>query len=221
LQRSRHPPVRSPLYPRWANTAYRLALIAIVVTAAAVICLPMLYVRTTYNTSQFIPWAQPVEFDHRHHVRDNGIECLYCHSAAERSPNAGVPTTGVCMGCHGQIWNQSPLLAVVRRSYFSGTPLNWKRVHDLPDFVYFDHSVHIARGIGCEHCHGDVGRMARVVQTQPLTMGWCLDCHRSARALPPAHAPSDAFKASIAMFTDWRAPDRSITSLTTCTACHR
>lgn len=198
----------------------------LVAGAAAAVLGPILYVRTTYNTNQFVQWSQPVEFDHRHHVRDDGIECLYCHSAAERSSNAGVPATEVCMGCHTQIWNQSPLLEVVRRSYFSGTPVNWKRVHDLPDFVYFDHSVHVARGIACENCHGDVGRMARVAQVQPLTMGWCLDCHReSQRTTPPTPprrvVPDNAWEASWRMIFKNVAGDRDVTGLTTCTACHR
>jgi hypothetical protein len=213
--------VLKPLYPRGANTVYRLALLALVAIPASLVLGPMLYVRTSYNTSQFVPWDQPVEFDHRHHARDDGIECLYCHSAAERSASAGVPTTAVCMGCHAQIWNQSPLLDVVRRSYFAGAPIDWKRVHDVPDFVYFDHSVHIARGVDCAHCHGDVGAMARVVQVQPLTMGWCLDCHRAAQALPPPHAPDNSWEASIDMFTDTARDNRTVTPLTTCTACHR
>jgi hypothetical protein len=210
------------LYPRWSNTAYRLALLGLVLGAASLLVVPMIYVRTPYNTSQFVPWDQPVEFDHRHHVRDGGIECLYCHSAAERSAAAGVPATAVCMGCHAQIWNQSPQLEVVRRSYFSGEPIPWKRVHDLPDFVYFDHSVHVTRGIPCERCHGDVGRMPRVVQVQPLTMGWCLDCHRDPDAeIRRGALPSDSWQATTDMFTDGLAQHRDVTLLTTCTACHR
>jgi hypothetical protein len=214
--------VTSPLYPSWANTAYRLAIAALVLGVGSLVAGPMLYVRTTYNTSQLVPWEQPVEFDHRHHVRDGGIECLYCHSAAERSPSAGMPTTGVCMGCHAQIWNHSPLLEPVRRSYFSDQPINWKRVHDLPDHVYFDHSVHVTRGIGCETCHGDVSQMARVMQTQPLTMGWCLDCHRDSRfEIVPRRGPDNAWQASVAMFSDSPSKHRAITALITCTACHR
>jgi hypothetical protein len=214
------------LYPLWANTAYRLVLLGVALCVVGAVVGPMLYVRTTYNTSQFVPWEQPVEFDHRHHVRDDGIECLYCHSAAERSPNAGVPTTAVCMGCHTQIWSDSPLLAVVRRSYFSGRPIDWKRVHDLPDFVYFDHSVHVARGIDCTTCHGDVGSMPRVMQTQPLTMGWCLDCHRDSEQLgllekPSREVPRNTFEASMAMLFKSPSSERRITSLITCTACHR
>lgn len=211
------------LYPRWANTVYRITLVALLLIAASIVIVPMLYVRSTYNTYQFVPWDQPVEFDHRHHVRDDGIECLYCHSSAERSPNAGIPPTAVCMGCHAQIWNESPLLEVVRRSYFSGTPINWKRVHDLPDFVYFNHSVHVTQGIACEHCHGDVSQMPRVMQVQPLTMGWCLDCHREAHALkiPSPVIPRNAWDASREMLDATPAGNRSITPLITCTACHR
>jgi hypothetical protein len=210
------------LYPPWSNTAYRLVLLGLAFGVIAIVVGPMLYVRTSYNTSQFVAWDQPVEFDHRHHVRDDGIECLYCHSAAERSPNAGVPTTGVCMGCHAQIWSESPLLALVRRSYFSGVPIDWKRVHDLPDFVYFDHSVHVVRGIDCANCHGDVGGMPRVMQTQPLTMGWCLDCHRDSHdAISPRAVPRNTFEASLAMLFETPSPDRRITPLVTCTACHR
>lgn len=213
----------TPLYPRWSNTVYRVAVVAILAIPVALIAGPMLWVRTTYNTNQFVPWDQPVEFDHRHHSRDDGIECLYCHSAAERSASAGVPTTGLCMGCHAQIWNQSPLLDTVRRSYFSGQPINWKRVHDVPDFVYFNHAVHVTQGIACENCHGDVGQMARVMQVQPLTMGWCLDCHRRASQVkaPTTSIPADSWEASVDMFRATPTDDRSVTPLTTCTACHR
>ena len=212
----------SSLYSSWSNTVYRAVIVALLLGAASLVIVPMLYVRTPYNTSQFMPWEQPVEFDHRHHVRDDGIECLYCHAAAEKSASAGVPATEVCMGCHNQIWNQSPLLEIVRRSYFSGAPINWRRVHDLPDFTYFNHSVHVARGVTCEHCHGDVGQMARVVQVQPLTMGWCVDCHRASyERIPPASVPSDTWEASVDMFKDSPGGFRDVTLLTTCTACHR
>ena len=211
-----------PLYPRWSTTVYRLVLVGLAIGATLLVIGPMTYARSAYATSQFEPWDQPVEFDHRHHVRDAGIQCLYCHSAAERGPYAGVPATVVCMGCHAQVWDNSPLLEVVRRSYFSGRPINWKRVHQVPDFVYFNHSVHIARGLPCERCHGDVSTMPRVVQVQPLTMGWCLDCHRDPdAAIPRTVVPSNTWNAAIAMFFKPVARNRDITALTTCTACHR
>jgi hypothetical protein len=212
----------APLYPSWSNTVYRLALLGLLLGLASLVVVPMIYVRTPYNTSQLVQWEQPVEFDHRHHVRDDGIECLYCHPNAERGPSAGVPSTGVCMGCHNQIWNQSPLLELVRRSYFTGQPISWKRVHDLPDFVYFDHSIHVQRPIACERCHGDVGSMPRVVQVQPLTMGWCLDCHRQPDvAIPESRVPHNTWEATFEMFVRRPAANRDITRLTTCTACHR
>jgi len=214
--------VYPPLYPRWATSVYRLVLLLLVGGAAALVIAPMTYVRTPYNTNQFETYDQPVEFDHRHHVRDDGIQCVYCHSSVERSPNAGVPTTGVCMGCHAQIWNDSPLLEVVRRSYFSGRPINWKRVHDLPDFVYFDHSVHIARGVPCKRCHGDVEQMPHTMQVQPLTMNWCLDCHRDPDAgIADLSIPANMLEATGRNFFKRVVTDRDVTSLTTCSACHR
>ena len=186
------------LFPPWANTAFGLTLAAIGATLTAVVAAPMIYMRTSYASHVGDPIAQPVEFDHRHHVRDDGIACLYCHPGAEASAQAGVPATEVCMGCHGQVWPDSPLLAPVRASYFSGQPIAWKRVHALPDFVYFHHGVHTQAGIACARCHGAVEDMARVARARSMTMQWCLDCHRE------------------------QTPDRrAITALTTCSACHR
>lgn len=215
------------LFPPWTNTAVKIALIAGASAAIGGLALLMIYVRTPYQTRQMTPVNQPVEFDHRHHVSDDEIDCLYCHREATHSPTAGIPATEVCMGCHAQIWNDSPLLEPVRRSYFSGQPIPWNRVHDLPDFVYFDHSVHVTSGVGCVMCHGRVERMARVYQVAPLTMQWCLDCHRD-----PAKALSGRAEATLEFSTMWGAtwsalePEppgerREITALTTCTACHR
>jgi hypothetical protein len=121
---------------------------------------------------------QPVPFSHDHHVSGLGIDCRYCHTTVETSAFAGIPSTEICMGCHSQIWNDSPLLAPVRESYRSGEPLRWTRVHDLPDFAYFDHSIHVAKGIACESCHGRVDRMPLMRKAYSLQMEWCLDCHR-------------------------------------------
>src|SRR5262249_10487896 len=120
----------------------------------------------------------PIPFDHRHHVRDDGIDCLFCHDGADRSAYAGIPGADRCMGCHAQIWNDSSLIAPIRDSAATGRAIRWRRVHSLPDFVYFDHSIHVTRGIGCVECHGDVDNMAAVFQVHRLNMSWCLDCHR-------------------------------------------
>ncbi len=124
------------------------------------------------------PLEQPVKFDHRHHVRDDGIDCLYCHNDARRAPFAGIPATSVCVGCHAQIWTSSPELVKVRESALSGVPIVWRRVTNMPQHVFFNHSIHLAKGVGCVSCHGRVDQMAAVYQAKPLLMSECLDCHR-------------------------------------------
>ncbi len=211
------------LFPPWTNTATRVVLIAVSVGLVALVTVPIMYARSPYATGQSDPLLQPVQFDHRHHVRDDGIDCRYCHAEVERAPYAGIPATDVCLGCHDQIWNDSVLLAPVRDSFTAGQPLAWQRVHSLPDFVYFDHSIHVDKGIGCVSCHGRVDDMAAVYQVAPLTMGWCLDCHRNPE---PNLRPRD----QITSMT-WRAesPERTAElarfygtrHLTHCSACHR
>lgn len=204
-----------------------MALIALAAAPLVLIIALLVYVRTPWNTYEFYPFDQPVQFDHRHHVVDDEIDCLYCHSAAETSEYAGVPPTEVCMGCHLQIWNDSPLLAPVIRSYFSGRPISWKRVHRLADFVYFNHSAHVQRGVGCVHCHGRVDRMPRVYRVAPLSMSWCLDCHRNPaeqlRRGPRGPGYGSMWGATVEDMNLPEIPDdpRAITYLTTCTACHR
>jgi Cytochrome c7 and related cytochrome c len=167
-----------PLFPIWSDTLFRVCLF---VAAAGVVSIPvamMLWVRTPYVTGEQDPIEQPIPFDHRHHVRDDGIDCLYCHYEATRSKSAGVPPTSLCMNCHSQVWQRSARLAPVRASWFSDEPLRWGRVHRLPQYTYFDHSAHVSHGVGCAECHGRVDLMGQVYAVAPLTMGWCLDCHR-------------------------------------------
>jgi hypothetical protein len=166
------------LFPPWSNTAFRLVIVLGFASSAGALASAFVFVRTPWRRKEFEALDQPVEFDHRHHAQDAGIDCRYCHDTVEKAATAGVPSTDKCMGCHAQIWNQSPMLEPVRRSYFSRMPIAWNRVYDLPDFVYFDHSAHVRHGVGCVTCHGRVDKMARVVQVTPLTMEWCLDCHR-------------------------------------------
>jgi hypothetical protein len=138
----------------------------------------MVVARTPLAHAQREPIAQPLEFDHRHHAGDDGIDCRYCHEGAWVGPHAGVPPLERCMGCHAQIWNESPQLELLRDAWFTQKPIVWARVHRLADFAFFDHSAHVRHGVGCSTCHGRVDQMAVVEQVSELTMGWCLDCHR-------------------------------------------
>lgn len=209
-------------FPRWANSAFWAALAALAVLAMAVPVVPMILARTPIVTGQYRPIPQPVPFDHRHHVRDDGIDCRYCHDLVERSRYAGVPPTERCLNCHSQIWNTSPLLEPVWRSWATGEPIAWVRVHDLPDFVYFDHSVHVRGGVGCITCHGPVDEMARVYQVAPLTMQWCLDCHRD----PAAHVRPRELVTVMQHLEDATAGEELVERYglspgTDCTTCHR
>jgi hypothetical protein len=132
----------------------------------------------SYGVELRTPHEQPVPFSHKHHVGDDGIDCRYCHSSVDKAAFAGMPDTATCMTCHSQIWTESPLLEPVRESFRTGTPIKWRRVHDLPDFVYFNHSIHVKKGVSCVSCHGRVDEMPLVWKEKTLSMGWCLDCHR-------------------------------------------
>lgn len=134
--------------------------------------------RSPYNTNVKIARDQPVPFSHKHHVAQLGIDCRYCHTAVEKSASAGLPPTKTCMNCHSQIWVGSKMLAPVRESYKTGGAIEWKRVHKLGDFCYFNHSIHVQKGVGCVTCHGRVDQMPLVWQENTLLMEWCLDCHR-------------------------------------------
>ena len=135
--------------------------------------------RSSYNTGQYIERQQPVQFSHKHHVGDDGIDCRYCHTSVEVAANAGMPSTQTCMNCHSQIWADSPYLEPVRESWRTGRPIEWTRVHDLPDYAYFNHSIHVAKGVGCSTCHGRIDEMPAVYQAASLQMEWCLACHRN------------------------------------------
>ena len=188
----------------------------------------MAWVRLPWNTGQFRRIEQPIPFDHRHHVVDDGIDCRYCHTSVTKAASAGYPSAELCMNCHNQIWNDSPLLEPVREAYFSGRPIAWERVYRLPDFVYFNHAAHVNNGIGCETCHGRVDLMARIYQVPPLKMGWCLSCHRNPKPhlrppdkitamgyLPEAGRPGGSQR--IQQLADYYA----VRSKTDCTTCHR
>jgi hypothetical protein len=168
---------------------------------------------------------QPVMFSHKHHVNGLGIDCRYCHTSVEKSSTAGIPPTHTCMTCHSQVWTDAPILQPVRDSYRTGKPLQWWRVHDLPDFVYFNHSIHVKKGVGCTTCHGQVDQMPLMRKVNTLYMGWCLNCHRhpekyvrprdqvfSVTWTPPANQEEQGREL---------VKKYNIKSLTHCSACHR
>lgn len=161
------------------NSIARTTIFAVLFFAAVGGAVAYEVMSSPYVTQTRIPIEQPVPFSHKHHVAGAGIDCRYCHSTVEKAAFAGMPTTQTCMTCHSVIWNESPMLEKVRESARTGEPIIWTRVHDLPDFVYFDHSIHVAKGVGCESCHGDVSKMPIAWREKTLQMDWCLDCHRN------------------------------------------
>ncbi len=177
-----HDEADAQLFPRWATLAARLALVSLAGIPLAVLGLLMALQYTPYVTGATIAPEQPVPFSHEHHVGGLGIECRYCHTSVERSRFAGLPPTHTCMTCHSQLWTNAAVLEPVRRSLAEGRPIRWRRVNRLPDYVYFDHSIHVAKGVGCTTCHGPVDTMPLMRQAAPLTMGWCLDCHTRPQA---------------------------------------
>jgi hypothetical protein len=136
-------------------------------------------IRSSYVTEDDVVREQPIPFSHQHHVGGLGLDCRYCHTSVERSPFAGVPPTQICMNCHKEVWSQSATLDPVRASFRENRPIEWIRVNDVADFVYFDHSIHIHQGVGCETCHGRVDRMPLTAKAESLSMEWCLNCHRN------------------------------------------
>lgn len=166
------------IFPRRMNTLSRVSIFGAVFIVAALVWLAAMIVRSPYVTEAGVVRTQPVPFSHKHHVADAGIDCRFCHSSVETSSQAGMPATEVCMGCHSQLWRESELLAPVRRSYETGRPIRWTRVHDVPDFAYFNHSIHVSKGIGCVTCHGEVDEMPLMWREETLHMEWCLRCHR-------------------------------------------
>lgn len=225
------PPVRAelarftPLYPGWSNAAFRLVLTTLLLSLVAVPTSLIAWARTPYSTEASDPRRQPVLFDHRHHTRDDGIDCRYCHYAVDRSPYAGVPSTELCMNCHAQVWNQAPAVSLVRASFFSGKPIRWERVFNVPDFVFFNHAVHVHRNVGCVSCHGRIDLMGQVYMPEAMTMSWCIDCHREPENhLRPAERITDMewspARPQLEIGLEIKAKNH-IAPPTNCSGCHR
>ena len=167
------------IFHRSANVISRASIYAGIFTLAFALWACIQMQRSPYVTYAGVVRPQPAPFSHQHHVAALGIDCRYCHTSVETSSFAGIPPTKTCMNCHSQIWTSAPLLEPVRESYRSGRSLVWNRVNDLPDFVYFDHSIHINKGVGCNTCHGPVDRMPLMFNYASLQMEWCIECHRA------------------------------------------
>lgn len=212
------------VFHRSTNTFARLSIFgALFVLAAAAWGLAEIN-RSPWVTQAQVARAQPVPFSHKHHAGELGIDCRYCHAYVESSSYAGVPPTQTCMSCHAQIWVDSPMLEPVRASFRSGESIRWTKVYDLPDYVYFNHSIHLAKGIGCVSCHGRIDEMNLTYQEPTLHMEWCLDCHRHPENF--VRPKSELFQMS------WRAEDQAalgprlvdeyrIVKRTDCSVCHR
>ena len=167
------------IFHRSTNTISRATIYGTVFLVAALLWAVLELQRSPYITYAKVVRPQPVPFSHQHHVGGLGIDCRYCHTSVENSKFAGIPPTKTCINCHSQIWTGAQLLEPVRESFRTGKSLVWTRVNDLPDFVYFDHSIHINKGVGCNTCHGPVDRMPLMFNYASLQMEWCLDCHRA------------------------------------------
>lgn len=159
-----------------ANLLVKLALVGLLLVALAALALAAWRGHEDTRVQEFA--QQPIPFSHKHHVGDVGLDCRFCHAQVERSANAGLPSTQVCLNCHSQLLSTLPMLEPLRESARSGKPIEWKRVHRLPDFVYFDHSIHVAKGVACVECHGRVDRMPLMERAASLQMDWCIACHR-------------------------------------------
>jgi hypothetical protein len=213
------------LFPRSSNTVVRFFLALGATALIGVPALLMGWVRTPFVTGRYAAPVQPVRFNHQLHVTGFRIDCRYCHGTVERDAPAGMPSTRTCVPCHNPVWLEGPFFAPVHRSLETGEPIPWARVYALPDHVFFNHAIHVNKGIGCETCHGRVDRMARISQAVPLTMRWCLDCHRNPEPYlrPVAEMTTMGYRASAppAELGARLAREYRVQRLVTCTACHR
>jgi hypothetical protein len=215
----------SQIFHRSTNTIARVSIFGAAFIVAGLLGLFDEINRSPWVTEARVARDQPIQFSHERHVAGNGIDCRYCHTSVEESAFAGIPPTKTCMNCHSEIFSGSPYLEPVRQSFRSDRSIEWTRVHDLPDFVYFNHSIHVNKGVGCTTCHGQVDRMPLMWQEKSLQMEWCIDCHRN---------PEQYVRPRSAVFSvDYAAPSNqlelgrrlvaqyNIQKLTSCSTCHR
>ena len=221
----------SDVFPKWTNRLPGQIIAGLFLIAVAVVVGVTYYFTPKYTRAGYQP-TQPVAFSHAIHADQLGIDCRYCHSAVEKSWFSNVPSASVCMNCHNQVLKEDPRLALVREGHLSGAAIPWVQVHKLPDYVYFNHSVHVNRGVSCVECHGPVHKMDEVYHAKPFSMAFCLECHRDPadkiRPLKeitnldwtwsddPAEAANMQREQGGRLVHDWR-----VESLVNCSACHR
>lgn len=214
------------IFPRFSNTLARLFIVVLALLVS--MCgwaLHAVYF-SPYTTRVDLPLHQPVPFSHKHHVQGLGIDCRFCHSSVETSSSAGLPATEVCMTCHSQLFTDAPLLAPVRQSLTESTHLFWNRVNEVPDFVFFNHRIHVAKGIGCVTCHGPVEQMPLAWKQNTLYMRWCLECHENpGRYLRPkdqvfnqAWTSTNQLEVGRELVARYHV---QVTALSDCSKCHR
>jgi len=215
----------SQIFSKSANAWSKASIFAVLGLLATIGGAVGVLQRSDFVTSANQFKDQPVQFSHQHHVGGIGIDCRYCHTSVEVSSTAGIPPTKTCINCHSQIWSTSPYLEPVRSSFRDDKPLKWLRVHDTPDFVYFNHSIHVKKGMGCETCHGRVDKMPLMRQQNTLQMEWCLNCHRNPEQF--VRPRSEVFTMGYVPAVDQRelgpqlVAEYKIQSLTNCSVCHR
>ena len=213
------------IFHRSTNTLSRLSIYGAIFILAALSYAGYAVNKSPYITDVNVAQDQPVPFSHKHHAGELGIDCRYCHTSVEDSSFAGIPPTATCMTCHSQIWATSPMLEPVRASYRTDRSIEWTRVNALPDFVYFNHSIHVHKGIGCTTCHGPIAAMPLTWRAQTLQMDWCLGCHREPEKYvrprekvfdPFYQPPADQLTLGRKLVAEYK-----IQKLTNCSTCHR
>jgi hypothetical protein len=216
------------IFHRSTNTISRLSIYGALFIMAWLVWADYELAKSPYLTEVNVAKQQPVPFSHKHHAGELGIDCRYCHTSVETSSDAGMPPTQTCMTCHSQIWVTSPMLEPVRASYANDQSIQWTRVNAVPDFVYFNHSIHVSKGIGCTTCHGPIGDMPLTWRANTMQMGWCLDCHRAPeKSVRPRdqvfninyHPPANQEQMGRKLVKEYKI--QSVEALTNCTTCHR
>lgn len=213
------------IFQRSANTTSKVSIFGILFIIGSLILFAIVLARSSYATRQEEFVEQPLQFSHMHHVADDGIDCRYCHTSVESAAFAGIPPTKTCMNCHAVLFANASFLEPVRASFRDNRPLHWIRVHDLPDFVYFNHSIHVKKGIGCESCHGRVDQMPLMYQASTLLMDWCVDCHKNPQdyVRPRSEVTTMGYRPAIAqaVLGPQLVKEYAINPPLNCSTCHR